>query len=110
MDFTIETNADFAMVLTFSDDQGGVLDLTGYTAKMQLKMINANVVVFELSDVNGRLILGGLNGTLTLTADKTDLLDLPDSIVEYDLLLTDSVNYSKRVLEGMVTLDNGVTK
>jgi hypothetical protein len=64
-DFTIYGGADFERTLTWSDDEGDPVDLTGYSAEM------AAVGLFDVSDGDG-LVLDDA-GHIILTVPPLDL-------------------------------------
>lgn len=90
-DFIIKQGDTWSRPLTWkSPDSGGVyhpVDLTGYSARMQIRLSTAAPVIKELSTANGGITLGGAAGTLDLllTATETAALDFtgaPSGVVE----------------------------
>lgn len=66
-DIIIEQGADWRLVLTWKDEAGNALDLTGYKARMQVRETYASKVkVFELTTENDRIVLPG-DGVIELT-------------------------------------------
>jgi hypothetical protein len=108
LNLTIETNADWDLSLILKDDEGIVADLTGYTAKMQIRRFNSTQLLIELSTENGRIQITPLEGKIFLSISDIDLATIPVVPAEYDLLIT-GVN-TDRLLEGKVDLIKGVTK
>ena len=88
------------------------VDLTGATAKMEVRSDTAIGVVLELSTANGRITIDGPNGVLTLrvAAADTAALSLVDFPARYDLLLTYADTTVDRILEGLVRLNPAVTE
>ena len=77
---------------------------------MQMRTeIDADDVMVELTTENGRIVLGGDQGTVTLvlTADVTETFD--DEAV-YDLELIDSDDRVYRLLRGKVRIELEVTR
>lgn len=59
-DIIIEQGADWRLVLTWKDEAGAPVNLTGYTARMQVRETYASKVkVFDLTTENGRITLPG---------------------------------------------------
>ena len=114
-DFTIEQGATFSRVLTWRDDAGALVNLTGYTARMHLRtsITAVDPPALTLTDANSRIILGGAAGTITLalTATETAALGTPGaaSTFVYDLELVSGATVT-RLLEGTVTVDPEVTR
>jgi hypothetical protein len=106
----IDQGAHFERLITVADPDGDPLDLTGWTARMQIRTeIDAETVMVELTTENGRISLGGAAGTitLTLTADITE--DMDDEGV-YDLELIDTYDRVYRLLKGKVKVELEVTR
>lgn len=89
---------------------GAPYDLTGYSAKMQIRADHASaVVLFELSTVNGRIVIDGPTGTITLkfTAAETAAFTFTNAV--YDLQLTPPAGEPFRLMGGMIKVSPGVT-
>lgn len=92
-------------------DQYDPIDLTGYTAKMQVRSkVDDTVVVLELSTLNGKIILGGLNGKINLLVPYTDTENLPVGMYKYDLELKSPTNFVNRLIEGDFYIKGDITK
>ncbi len=83
------------------------VDLTGYTASMQIRAYALSPTVEY--DATSNLVLGGTLGTITLTipASATEGFTWWSGV--YDLLLTDSAGNVTPFLRGNVTVTPGVT-
>jgi hypothetical protein len=83
------------------------VDLTGYTANMQIKAYA--LATSALYDASGDITLGGPAGTVTLTipASATETFTWWQGV--YDMLLTDPSGNVTRFLSGSVTVCPGVT-
>lgn len=108
--FTLEQGATFRRVITWRDDDGNLVNLTGYTARMQVRRIPGDTTLLELTTANGRISLGGSAGTITLlvTAAVTAALTKWPSAV-YDLELIDGSGTVTRLLEGKMRFSPEVT-
>lgn len=91
-----------------------VWDLTGYTAKMQVrKYVESASAHIELNTTNAggypRIVLGGVNGTIQLLirAEDTQLITQSGN---YDLEITAPNNEVDRILEGTFTVSRQVTQ
>lgn len=108
-DFELEQGATKRIHLTLKDSQGALVDLTGYTALMQIrKNENSKVVIVSLTELDG-LTLGGVAGTIVITFSKTLTSSLNFNEAKYDLKI-DSGSEEKRLLEGKVTLDKQISR
>jgi hypothetical protein len=102
-----EIGATFSRILTWKIDCVPV-NLTGATAKMQIRKKLTTSVILELSTANHRIVLGGATGTieLILTANETKLLT-PGAYI-YDLLISMGSEI-ERIVEGKFQIVAGVT-
>jgi len=86
-------------------------DLTAYTARMQLRSTRASAtVLLLLTDSNGRIVLGGTEGSVNLVLSATDTAALSFSTAEYDLELVSAGGVVKRLASGVITLNKEVTR
>ena len=66
----MEQGATFSKVFTCRDAAGVLVDLTGYTARMQVRATYASpTTLLDLTTENGKLVLGGANGTISITVE-----------------------------------------
>jgi hypothetical protein len=108
---TIEQGATFRRTLTVKDSAGLVVNLTGYTARMQIRPeIDSSTVMVSLTTANGGITLGGALGTIALYLSDTTTSSMQFEGV-YDLeLIQTSTGDVIRVLKGKVRLDPEVTR
>ena len=107
----IEKGAKFTKRLTWQDANGTPIDLTGYSARMHIRQsIEASAFELELTTSNGRITLGDTAGTvdLYLTAQETDTLTIKTGV--YDLELYTDADNVVRLVEGSVSISEGVTR
>lgn len=105
----------FADVLTFEDAAGDLLDLTGKTARMQVReAIESTAVKISLTTENGGITLGGTAGTLTflISAEDTSELSATYDVEQwvYDLEFVNADLTVERVLQGTVVVYPEVTR
>jgi len=85
-------------------------DLTGYTARMQIRESgNDGAQIIELTTENGGITLGGEEGTVLLYISVSDIDAFESESYVYDLELT-SGDDVYRELQGDFSVDNGVTE
>ncbi len=107
---TIDQGSVWSVVLVYTDSNNTPVNLTGYTAAMQLRQnYNSEVANLTLTTANGGISIVGATGTITInaTATQTGLLD-PGFYV-YDLELTSGSNIS-RLIQGQLTVAEQVTR
>lgn len=89
--------------LRFKQNKTTAFDLTGYTAKLQVReQARSSIVLLELSTENEGIMIDGVNGIVTLIFDhvKTAALSVAG---ETDLLLYAPDGEPMRVIYGPVT-------
>lgn len=107
--FTIEQGATFRKRLTWRGKNNRPVDLTGYTAVMQVRQTQASVeALLELTTVNGRIVLGGKTGTIDLILGADVAAAFTPAF--YDLLLTAPDTTKIRFIEGKIDVSLGVTR
>jgi len=108
---TIEQGATFNPVLTWKDQNGVLIDLTGYSARMQIREnIEDTAVIHTLTDANGHLVLGGVAGTITFSMSSAITAALDFDTAVYDLELISAGGIVTRLLKGDVILSKEVTR
>jgi hypothetical protein len=92
---------------------GDPVDLTGWSARMQLRVeVDADDVALELTTDNGRITLGGPDGDITLRVAAADLERgaIEAGSYRYDLELVDPAGDVTRLIEGKFRIRAEVTR
>jgi len=111
LNLVIEQGTTFNPVLTYSDSAGTAIDLTGYTARMQIRLKRTSATfLHELTTENGGITLGGAAGTIALLISATDTAAFTFTTAIYDLELITAGGIVTRLLQGSVTLSTEATK
>lgn len=114
---TCEQGTDFSRscILKYPDpaDPTGstylLYDLTGYTARMQVRRtLESASPEIELTTANSGILLGGVAGTFEIVMTSTQTAAL-DSDGVYDLEIISAGGTVSRVIQGTFTLDLEVT-
>lgn len=108
-DFEIEQGTDYDKPLIWKDGTGSPVNLTGYSARMQLRpSVSSATVLLELTTENGGITLGGATGKITLhfTEANTESL-IKGGVFDLEMVLDGRV---KRLIEGTITVSRGVTR
>jgi hypothetical protein len=121
----IEQGGDFRMALTWEDPVGTLVDLTGFSAAMQVRATHAAATTLLSLASGAGITLGGAEGTITISrsAVQTAALTVPSGVLAvrfegrdvyligfYDLELTDGAGVVTRLAEGRVYLALEVTR
>ncbi len=110
---TIEQGSSFLRIVIYRDSNGDPVDLTGYTAEMQVrKTKESDTIILTLNTSNGYLILGGTAGTITIStpANITDALDFVWGRYDLELYPGGDTTQAVRLLEGKINLSKQVTQ
>lgn len=115
LNIVIEQGTTFNPVLTYTDNSTPAvpIDLSGYTARMQIRAQQADTAVIvggDLTTENGGITLGGAAGTIALLITDTITTAFTFSNAVYDLELIDGSGIVIRLLTGSVTLSTETTR
>lgn len=111
LDITIEQGSDLDITMTWRDSNSALIDLTGYSAEMDIRdTVESVAVLFELSTVNSRIVLGGVLGTIQLLITAAESTAFTFTTGVYDLELTDPLGVVTRLIKGNVVIDPDVTR
>lgn len=110
-DIEINQGATYQLTVTWKDSAGTAINLTGYTARMQVRETYSSAsTIVSLTDASG-ITLGGAAGTIAIliSATTTAALTAPFSGV-YDLELVSAGGVVTRLLQGAATVTPEVTR
>jgi hypothetical protein len=85
------------------------VDLTGFSAKMQVRKNTGSPVIIELSTTNGRITIDAANGKITLSLSATDTAALASGMYKYDLDLTSPSSFVIRFVQGNFEVSGQIT-
>lgn len=108
--FEVDQNATFSFVVEYKDEDGNAIDLSGASAKMQVRDTKGGTkLAVTLTSPSGGITIDGPNGKLTvkMTPTQTSKIFYPKS--SYDLMVIDSNANKIKLLEGFMTLNRSVT-
>lgn len=106
----VDQNTTFRFVIEYLDSNGDPIDLTGASAKMQVRDTKGgSKLAFTLTSPSGGITIDAPNGklTLTMTPTQTNKLFYPKS--SYDVMLVDASGVKTKLVEGFLTLSRSVT-
>lgn len=106
LNFPIYVGATLSLTLTWTTN-GVPVDLSGYAAALTIR--DGQDVVIAMTTANGRIVLGGAAGTVTLTVAAEDTAALTPGTADYDLLLTSSGGTVTPLVAGLCTVRRGQT-
>lgn len=108
---TVEQGATFTLSAVYKDSAGAVVDLTGYTARMQIrKRKSTTTTLSDSTTANGEIAITALSGLVVVTIPAATTADFEGKTAFYDLELEDAAGTVTRLLEGVVTISKEVTR
>lgn len=108
-DFVVEQGATFEKYVVWKDGNGDVVDLTGYTARMQARAFTSSeTVLAELTTENGGILIDLDRVNLRISAADTAAFTWVSA--RYDLELIDPTGRVTRLLEGTLAVSPEVTR
>lgn len=108
--FEVDQNATFSFVVEYKDENDNAIDLSGASAKMQVRDTRGGTkLAVTLTSPSGGITIDGPNGKLTvkMTPTQTSKIFYPKS--SYDVMVVDSNGNKIKLLEGFMTLNRSVT-
>jgi len=109
-DIIADQGATFTRVITWNDSAGSPVNLSGYTARMQVRQrYVSTTTVLSLTSGSG-ITLGGALGTITLLASATTTAAITAGEYLYDLELVSGGGVVTRLLQGSFTVRAEVTR
>lgn len=107
--FTLDQGSTWTLQIIYNDPSGTPINLTGYTAEMQIRRkFDSDTPVLTLSTSNGGITIVGATGTLNLIAtDEQAAID--PGLYVYDLELSTG-GVRTRLIQGTVTVSGEVTR
>ena len=110
-DMEIEKGTTFKYTLSYTDSTNNPINLTGYTAKMQIReQYISSEILAELSSANGKITINGTQGKILLNVPAHETDDYIWMSGVYDLVIISSGGEVTRLLEGGVSVSQNVTE
>lgn len=118
LDLTMYQGASWDYTLTWTTTSGTVtspVNLTGYTARMQVRETQASTATIMSLTSGSGITLGGTAGTIYLEASAATTAGIateatPQTQYVYDLELISGAGYVTRLVEGNFIVDPEVTR
>lgn len=107
----VDQNTTFRFQIQYTeDDQATPIDLTGATAKMQVRDTKGgSKLAFTLTSPSGGITIDGPEGLLEIVATPTQTNKLFYPKSSYDIMVVDSNGNKIKILEGFISLSRSVT-
>jgi hypothetical protein len=105
-----EQGSTLLRTLTWQDSSGTPIDLSNYTARMQVRRNLSDVTpVLSLNTTNGGIVLGGALGTIEIVATDTQMAAIEQGSYLYDLEMV-TVTTVTRLVQGSFIVSGEVTR
>lgn len=108
--FEVDQNTTFTFQIEYLDTTDSPIDLTGASAKMQVRDTQGgSKIACTLTSPSGGITIDGPEGLLTIkmTPTQTNKLFYPKSA--YDIMVIDTNGNKIKILKGFLTLSRSVT-
>jgi hypothetical protein len=107
---TIDQGATWSVTVTYKDSNGAPINLTGYTAAMQVRQqYSSTDADLTLTSPSGGIVITPLTGVIVITMSATQTLSLSEGFYVYDVELT-SGTFKDRMMQGQLTVAPEVTR
>jgi len=119
-DIITQSGVTYDLPISYRDVTGTPINLTGYTARMQIRELPTFPVLVEFNTeltANGFIFLSGpaedredgANGNLRLFMTAANSANIAPLVARYQLNITDSEGYVTPVIEGRFEIQGSVT-
>lgn len=105
----IDQGSDFSLVVEWKDPAGAPINMTGFSAKMDIRDRAGDPDLIDSFSVGSGLTITGAAGrvTLSITASESSAWDFDRAV--YDLEVTSGGGAKTRLIQGAVLLSREVT-
>ena len=105
-----EQGTDYAATLTYANSGGTAINITGYSARMQVRRsVGAPTSVLTLTNASG-ITLGGAAGTVAISIAAAAMATVPAGNYRYDLELVSGAGVVTKLISGDFTVTGEVTR
>lgn len=109
--FNLNQGSDLTVPFVLKDASGTVIDLTGYSAAMQLRtQVNSLTAVDTLTTANERITITPSEGSISCFFPHEETAGYPARTLVYDIELTSPSGLVTRVVQGKVNVCAEVTR
>jgi hypothetical protein len=107
---TIDQGSDWYLTVTYKNPNGTPINLTGYTAALQLRSLpESPSAVLSLSTGSG-ITITGATGVVDIHATATQTRAIDEGTYYYDLEITSPATIVTRLIQGQAVVSPEVTR
>ena len=109
---TVEQGSTYKLALYWKNNANNPIDMTNYTAKMQIRAsTGASVVLLELSSSDtDQIQIYERQGAINLTIGYQQTANLPPSVAVYDLEVKSPEGVVTKLIKGRCRIEGEVTR
>jgi hypothetical protein len=107
---TIDQGADWYLTAVYKDSSGTAIDLTGYTAALQLREVAASTTAVLSLTTGSGITITGATGTIQVRATAAQTRAIAAGTYFYDLEITSSGGIVTRLIQGTQVVSAEVTR
>jgi hypothetical protein len=108
---TIDQGATFSLTVVYKDENGVAINLTGFTAALQIRQSYSDAAALvTLSSPSNGIAITPLTGTIVITMTAAQTGSLDEGYYVYDLEITSSGGIVTRLIQGQFTVSPEVTR
>ena len=109
--FTIEQGITLNKVFLWKDSLGAVINLTGYTARMQARpSVTSATIYLDMTTANGQIVITANTGSIQLLVSATTTNAIEWARAKYDLELVSPAGVVTRLIYGDIDVLKGITR
>ena len=109
LNLKIQQHSTFRKKFTWKDGRGRPVNLTGWSAKLQMRTAPGETVLLEMSSPSNGITVGA-NGVINLYLTDEQTGAIQWSSASYDLVLANPDGEEWRLVEGRVTVSPSITR
>jgi hypothetical protein len=109
-DISADQGSDLDTLITYTDDAGTAINLTGCSARMQVRRFaGSSSAILNMTSSSG-ITLGGAAGTIRIQISAAALSLVPAGSHVYDIELVDTVQVVLKIISGQFEVNAEVTR
>lgn len=107
----MEQGARFQRTLTYKDDNGNAIDLTGYSVRMDIRerKDKTSPIIHDVDAAGQITITDATGGEITIDIPDSDTAGFSFGVGWYDVEIVDGSGNVTRLVQGRINLDREVT-
>lgn len=109
-DFEVEQGTDYNQLYIKKDGNGDPVNLTGYTAHMQVRARPGAPVLLDMSTENDRIVIDGPTGSVYLVFTEALLANAPWKRGKYQIELRSPAGKKSRLAYGVLSINPELVK